>query len=234
MDAATTILQAEEWGASARAAKAAEGAARRMLEAAAQREEEAVAARRAGTITRVEAAAEVETARQMMVTPEMAADARMMRPPMDKEAKEIGFSLPLSFSEARLAAALLSAQQRTPGQKMVFVGRKTLGELAASEDSEVFGAPKEIPTTPVSNPSRTLLSFGASDTPGWGTGGLDELAEQVAEHVIREKETAVEDGDTLGQRCQEALTHAAHYANLMGRKGGGGPIGPGGPAGGPG
>ena len=130
-DVAQTIVQGEEWGAAARAAEAAEGAARRMREAADKRAADAVAARRAGTMTRVEAAAEVEAALQTMVTPESAEDARMMQSPMDEEARELGFSLPLSFSEARSAAALLSTPKRTPGQKMVMVDQRTLG--AASD-----------------------------------------------------------------------------------------------------
>ena len=214
-DAATTIAEAEEWGAAARAAEAADGAARRMRAAADKRAADAIAARRAGTMTWVEAMEEEHAARRMPVTEDAAEILRTHGTSMDEEATALGFTVPLSAGEARSVATLLATPKRTPGQKMVFVDRRTLGERAASEDSEAFGTPKEIPTTPVSNPAGTLLSFGESDTPGWGTGGLDELAEQVAEHVIREKASAVEDdGDKLGRRCQEALTHATHYANL--------------------
>ena len=214
VDAATTIAQAEEWGASARAAEAAEGANRRLREAADKRAADALAARRAGTMTYVEAMEEDHAARRMPVTEDAAEIFRIHGTSMDEEATALGFTVPLSAGEARSVATLLATPKRTPGQKMVLVDRRTLGERAASEGSEVFGTPKEIPSTPVSNPPQTLLPFGESDTPGWGTGGLDELAEQVAEHVSRERATVEEDGDRLGQRCQEALDHAAHYANL--------------------
>lgn len=218
-DVAQTIVQGEEWGAAARAAEAAEGAARRMREAADKRAADAVAARRAGTMTRVEAAAEVEAALQTMVTPESAEDARMMQSPMDEEARELGFSLPLSFSEARSAAALLSTPKRTPGQKMVMVDQRTLG---AASDLEEFGTPEETPSSPKTNtntpnPVRPLMMFGETDRPEWGTGGLDKLAEQVAEHVVREGRKATaeeEESEALGSRCQEALTSATHYTNL--------------------
>ena len=59
--------------------------------------------------------------------------------------------------------------------------------------------------------------FGETDRPEWGTGGLDKLAEQVAEHVVREGRKATaeeEESEALGSRFQEALTSATHYTNL--------------------
>ena len=206
-DAATTILQAEEWGAAARAAEAADGAARRMREAAMRREEEAVA--------------EDHVARRTSVDAETTEDLRAHRSPMDDEAQALGFSLPLSGGEARSVATLMATPKRTPGQKLVMVDRRTLGAGSAVSDLEEYGTPEEIPSTPKSSSNATypippLMMFGETDSPGWGTGGLDELAERVAEHVVREdKATATEDdGETLSQRCLEALSSAAHYANL--------------------
>ena len=192
-DAATTIAAAEDLGAAARAAEAADGAARCLREAANKRAADAAAAQRAGTLTRAEAAAEVEAALKMPFTPEAARDAQMMRSPMDEAAKDVGFSLPLSFGEARSAAALLFTPQRTPGQNMVFVDRRTLGATSAVSDMEEYGTPEEIPTTPKSttsipNPVRPLMFFGETDSPGWGTGGLDELA--LGDQVVAQAKTA--------------------------------------------